>query len=506
MEAFIKKMRGTDQVPLSFFHSFHYNVKKYYTKNEDVAMGGIGMAAWLTAMRKPAGSRGDASNEAEHALLLRMVQEAVVISDRLAAVVAEVDSGRAALESMAESAQEQERRLREHGRSAMERLEEAFAALQEMEGASEHVRDASETMYAQSRAAGDAALEVNGSLLETDVAMSELSGHHAEMEHKVRLLADEASRIGEIHSLIREMVAQTSLLALNAEIEAAHAGESGRGFSVIAMEIRKLAEQSGEAVKRSAAVLHKIEAGILEVVESVRQEKRSVVRCVEETGKNRKRIDAILQRIVKVDEQVGHVKEAAQEQSVRTETANRLLREVVDSVERTWASVEDTVAQNVRQRREIANLGRVSKELQAAAGELTDAVRQTGGRVWRGDAQVDASRWTALLAALSADPALTGMVPSEHRRKLSRWLADTPGAAAVWSNSPDGAFVFSEPEAGLLNAKGREWWRQAMEGRTFVSEVYLSAITKKPCVTVSVPIRGEDGRPVGVLGVDIEIS
>ncbi|SFI91937.1 hypothetical protein SAMN02799624_02675 [Paenibacillus sp. UNC496MF] len=51
---------------------------------------------------------------------------------------------------------------------------------------------------------------------------------------------------------------------------------------------------------------------------------------------------------------------------------------------------------------------------------------------------------------------------------------------AVWSNRDDGTFIFSQPEAGQLNAKGRDWWQGAMEGRAFASAVYVSAITKKP--------------------------
>ena len=75
---------------------------------------------------------------------------------------------------------------------------------------------------------------------------------------------------------------------------------------------------------------------------------------------------------------------------------------------------------------------------------------------------------------------------------LGAWLKRTQGMEAIWSNRSDGSFVFSEPEAGLLNARGRDWWRKAMAGETYISEVYLSAITKRPCLTVSMPLRWED--------------
>ena len=66
------------------------------------------------------------------------------------------------------------------------------------------------------------------------------------MQH--RDLIEQTSKINEINDFIQEIVSQTSLLALNASIEAAHAGEFGRGFAVVAQQIKKLAEQSHEAV------------------------------------------------------------------------------------------------------------------------------------------------------------------------------------------------------------------------------------------------------------------
>ncbi|WP_409344019.1 PDC sensor domain-containing protein [Paenibacillus sp. MBLB4367] len=63
-----------------------------------------------------------------------------------------------------------------------------------------------------------------------------------------------------------------------------------------------------------------------------------------------------------------------------------------------------------------------------------------------------------------------------------------------------------KPEAGLLNAKGRDWWRRAMDGELFVSSSCVSAITKKPCITISYAIvDGNKGR-VGVVGLDLRVD
>ncbi|MDI4644662.1 methyl-accepting chemotaxis protein [Cohnella hashimotonis] len=462
-------------------------------------------AASDTATAVSAGSAA-AGHDADQDKLRTMVGEAVVISDRLQAAVGEVDSSVGQLEAIADRSAVQEDRLRQQSRLASGRLDEAFSALQEVAAASEEIRATSEGMSRQSREARDVVIDVCKSMLQTDEVMNDLAVHHGTMEERVSVLIAEASKITQMNDLIQEIVSQTSLLALNAAIEAAHAGEFGSGFTVVAQEIRKLAEQSSIAVKRSSGIVRDIEAGIRQVVASVAEEKQSVARGLAEMQVNRDRMDAIYNHIVKVDGQVGKTLTAAAEQASRTSAANAMLKDVVDSVNQMMSSIDDTLAQNLKQREETAKLGRVSTELKAAADELIGAVHQAGGKVWSDTGLAEKERWMQFLTTMAADPALAGLNEDIHRKVLSGWLAQTAGVEAIWSNRADGSFVFSEPVAGLLNARSREWWKKAMDGEIFVSEVYLSAITKKPCVTVSTPLQGADGRPIGVVGIDIVIS
>ncbi|WP_373229039.1 methyl-accepting chemotaxis protein [Cohnella sp.] len=447
-------------------------------------------------------SPADANPEA----LRHMVEEAVVISDRLQAAVSEVDSSMSQLDSIADRAAEQEDKLRQHSQTAMSRLEEAFSSLQEVAAASQEIRSVAEELTAHSQETKEVVVDVCRSLNHTDEVMSELSNNHGTMEERVNGLIAQASKISEINELIQEIVAQTSLLALNAAIEAAHAGEHGRGFSIVAQEIRKLAEQSGQAIKRSTSIVQNIETGIRQVVSSVEREKQSVSLGLEEMSITREKMDIIFNSFLKVERHVSKTLDYAVEQADRTIETNHMLQDVVDSVGQTISSVDDTLAQNKRQRTEINNLGRVSVELKESADELVAAVQQAGGRVWEGSIASDTARWTDLLRTLVSDPALAGMAEETHREVLSGWLNRTNGMEAIWSNRSDGSFVYSEPEAGLLNARGREWWKNAMNGQTFVSEIYISAITKRPCLTVSMPIRRIDGTAFGVVGIDIVVS
>ncbi|MFC4305015.1 methyl-accepting chemotaxis protein [Cohnella boryungensis] len=435
-----------------------------------------------------------------------MIEEAVVISDRLQAAVSEVESSMGQLDRIADRAAEQEEKLRRNGQTAMQRLEEAFSSLQEVSAASQEIRGATEELNAQSGEAREIVVEVCRSLTHTDEVMNELSRNHGTMEERVNGLIAQASKIGEINVLIQEIVAQTSLLALNAAIEAAHAGEQGRGFSVVAQEIRKLAEQSAQAIKSSTGIVQSIETGIRQVVSSVELEKRSVSLGLEEMNKTRERMDAIFNSFLKVDRHVGKTLDFAVEQAERTTATNAMLEDVVESVGLTLGSVDETLAQNRKQRAEIRNLGRVSEELKESADELVEAVQSAGGRISGGTAASDTESWITLLRTIASDTQLADFAEDMHRHVLGGWLKRSSGMEAIWSNRSDGSFVFSEPAAGLLNARGREWWKKAMAGETFVSEVYISAITKRPCLTVSIPLRDLKGIPSGVIGIDIVIS
>jgi len=440
---------------------------------------------------------------------MRIIGEAVVIADRLQAAVSEVDLSSGKLESVAERSRALEERLTARSREALGLLEEAFGKLQDAEAASQEIRASSEEMGERSAEARNVVLEVSRSLGETDAVMGDLAGSHEAMDKHVRGLIGHLAQIGEMNRFIQEIVAQTSLLALNAAIEAARAGQYGRGFSVVAQEIRKLADQSAEAVKRSTDIVQNIEKGIREVLQAMEAEKRSVRRGLEEMGRNRERIQMIFGHMEEVDRRVSLTVAASEAQTARMSSALETLNRVVDAVSAMAASIEETLDHYRLQREEADNLACVSAALRVTAEEMIAAVQQAGvdwrkGRVAE-EAQ-DVSLWIGWLSAAAADPALLSLDPETHRQVLTGRLCGKPGVEAVWSNRADGTFIYSEPPAGLLNARGREWWRRAMEGETFVSDIYISAITKRPCRTVSMPILGADGKPVGVVGLDITMD
>ena len=133
------------------------------------------------------------------------------------------------------------------------------SAVEEMAASMNQVSRNADASAEAARRALDMAEHGDKAVRDTSDAMSRIDSAVLQTSDKMRLLGARSSEISEIIDLINDIAAQTNLLALNAAIEAAHAGEAGLGFSVVAEEIRKLAERSARATKDVASLIKSIQ-------------------------------------------------------------------------------------------------------------------------------------------------------------------------------------------------------------------------------------------------------
>lgn len=437
----------------------------------------------------------------------QFVNESQVAADRLVAVVETVDESIERLTVITDYSTEQEHRLRGQSQLVMERMDEVFASLQEVSASAEQVLESSIQMGDQSTSMRDDVLEVCNSLLKTNGVMNKLLEMNQHMDRRISDLKKHTSQVEEINRLIIEVVEQTSLLALNASIEAARAGEKGQGFAVVAREIKRLAEQSKQAVVRSSDVLSSIEQGVGGVVVSMDNEKQAVVEISGEIERVMGRMDEIFNRVVQVHTQVSATTESSQAQSQLTMNSVTMLKHVVEIAGNTLASVDQTLEQMEVQRKQISDLRIVSSNLQKVSGEMIGSVHSLGLE----DSNVAASdrdlQWAhEFINRISDTYEIRSMDEQIHADWFSHCIEETAEIEAIWSNRTDGSFICSIPEAGLLNARGREWWKKAMEGETFVSDPYISSITKKPCMTISKAVVDETGNYLGIIGFDLSLK
>ena len=155
-------------------------------------------------------------------------------------------------------------------------------------------------------------------------------------------LGQKAESIGTIMNVISDIADQTNLLALNAAIEAARAGEAGRGFAVVADEVRKLAEKTMTATKEVGEAIGGIQHGVSNNVRSVEQ----AVQVIDEATDLAKQSGAALGQIVSMSEvaadQVRSIATASEEQSSASEQINSAVEEISTISNQTSAAMNQS--------------------------------------------------------------------------------------------------------------------------------------------------------------------
>lgn len=158
--------------------------------------------------------------------------------------------------------------------------------------------------------------------------MAEISKSVGDTATKVEQLGTSSNQIGKIIGVIDDIADQTNLLALNAAIEAARAGEQGRGFAVVADEVRKLAERTVKATKEIAAMIESIQQETRSAVGAMETGRKQVEAGVESTTSAGQSLKEIIQSADRVGEMVVQIATAAGEQSRATEEVNTSIEQI----------------------------------------------------------------------------------------------------------------------------------------------------------------------------------
>ncbi|MCY9579232.1 methyl-accepting chemotaxis protein [Paenibacillus alvei] len=189
-------------------------------------------------------------------------------------------------------------------------------------------------------------------------------------ESAVEQLLDHSLQIEKIIDVITNIAGQTNLLALNASIEAARAGESGRGFSVVAGEVRKLAEQSSESAKQIAELISVMQNSTQETVNAmgyVRQEVASGMKVVAQAGQMFEHIMALVKQVTG---QVQETSAATEEMSAGTEEITASVDEMAKVATDASSAVQSVVAASEEQLASVETISASIEQLKQMAEEL----------------------------------------------------------------------------------------------------------------------------------------
>ncbi|NJN93648.1 MAG: methyl-accepting chemotaxis protein [Anaerolineales bacterium] len=198
---------------------------------------------------------------------------------------------------------------------------------------------------------------------------------------KVLQMGQHSDQIGAIIETIDDIASQTNLLALNAAIEAARAGEHGKGFAVVADEVRKLAEKSATATKEIAGLIKGIQQTVAEAVQAMEEGTVEVERGAERAQEAGQSLTAILRAAEAVTRQVAEISEAAEQMS----TASNKLVDAMDSVsavvEENTAATEEMAASSGEMTQVIDHIASVSQENSASVEEVSASTEEMNAQV-----------------------------------------------------------------------------------------------------------------------------
>lgn len=219
--------------------------------------------------------------------------------------------------------------------------EAVAAAVHEMQVTSRNVSDSATEAALASQTANEELSNTNVILEQTVAAIRDLAGEIESASQVINTLDNDVSNIASVLDVIRGIAEQTNLLALNAAIEAARAGEQGRGFAVVADEVRSLASRTQKSTGEIQTMIEKLQAGAAQAVEVMQGSKTSSEDTIQSAGLATESLAEILNAIARMNEMNTHIATAAGQQSSVSDEVNSNVQGIADSS----TSIVDVVSQ-----------------------------------------------------------------------------------------------------------------------------------------------------------------
>lgn len=455
----------------------------------------VGLVAALDEIR--AGDLVSCSRKAHD--LPRILQDAFVsAADAINALAQQIQNSSIDVASAANSVNQIASELASGSSEQAASVVEITAAMEELARTAAQIADNASTqadLTAQAEASGTVGSDaVDEAVQGVEEVKKRISG----IATRADTLGTRSKEIYRVLDLITDIAQETHILSLNAAIEAAAAGDHGRRFSVVAEEVRRLAQRSQESVDSVRNLLDEFTSSIRATVVATEEGSKEAARVLERARAAAAAIDELKSASSDTARVAKEISLATQQQNAASDQVVLTLKEVSQVVQR----MADSLKQFSSTADQLNDLGlAIQLVAQSFNLESPHSLKRLAG-TWASEVRKRFGSWEAIEALLSELLSDNGFVELAY-------VMDASGSQLAITVNEQVAGDRELPQK-IKNGEGlteRPWFRGVMrEGRTIITPVYESLLSGEPCFTVAAPVKSENDSIIGVMGVDVNVD